>query len=75
MKVDMPIELFLEKIESRFLVFPLSRHAARLAAELSPTFPGDPFDRIIAGTALAENLPLITVDQNIRVSRVVKTIW
>ncbi len=32
-------------------------------------------DRIIAATALAENIPLITADQHIRRSRVVKTIW
>jgi PIN domain nuclease of toxin-antitoxin system len=32
-------------------------------------------DRILAATALAENIPLITADQHLRLSRGVKTIW
>jgi PIN domain nuclease of toxin-antitoxin system len=32
-------------------------------------------DRILAATALAENIPLITADQHLRRSRGVKTIW
>jgi len=32
-------------------------------------------DRIITATALAENIPLVTADRRIRLSRAVKTIW
>jgi len=74
-RAHLPPEAFLTKIESQFLVLPVTKQNALLAAQLPASFPGDPFDRIIAATALAENIPLITADQHIRRSRVVKTIW
>ena len=73
--VDIPLESFLEELENRFLVFPLSKKAAKLAGELPASFPGDPCDRIIAGTALAANLPLVTADRRILLANAVKTIW
>jgi PIN domain nuclease of toxin-antitoxin system len=35
----------------------------------------DPFDRLIAGTAIRLDAPLITGDEHIRTSRLVRTIW
>jgi PIN domain nuclease of toxin-antitoxin system len=35
----------------------------------------DPFDRLIAGTALRLDAPLITGDQRIRTSGLVRTVW
>lgn len=35
----------------------------------------DPFDRLIAGTALRLDVPLLTNDQRIRASGLVRTIW
>ena len=48
---------------------------AALAAHFSDDFPGDPADRLIAATARAEGLSLVTRDARIGASRVVETIW
>jgi PIN domain nuclease of toxin-antitoxin system len=74
-EIDEPVESFFEQIESRFVVLPLTSRIARIAAELSASLSGDPFDRIIAATALTEGIPLVTADERIRRAGIVKTIW
>lgn len=69
------IETFLAKVESDLDILPVTRPVALAAANLVSPFPGDPFDRIIAATALTEGIPLVTADERIRRSGVVKTIW
>lgn len=61
--------------ESGVAVRDLTSDIAAVAAYLPPDFPGDPFDRIIAATAMVERLALVTPDARIRESRVVRTIW
>jgi len=48
---------------------------AALAAHFPDGFPGDPVDRLIAATARAEGMALVTRDVRIGASRVVETIW
>lgn len=74
-KASMSAETFLMKIESQFIVKAVTRQNALLAAELPTSFPSDPFDRIIAATALSEGIPLVTADQRIQSAGVVETIW
>lgn len=46
-----------------------------VAAYLPPAFPADPFDRLIAATAIVERLTLVTADSDIGKSGVVRTVW
>ncbi len=48
---------------------------AALAVQFPDGFPRDPADRLIAATARAEGLALITRDEAIRESGLVETIW
>lgn len=48
---------------------------AALATQFPDVFPADPADRLIAATARAEALVLVTRDARLRASRLVKTVW
>lgn len=48
---------------------------AALATHLPADFPGDPADRLIAATARAEGLRLVSRDTRLRTSPSVETIW
>jgi PIN domain nuclease of toxin-antitoxin system len=73
--LDISLESFLQEVESRFVVLPISGRACARAMGLPATYPKDPADRVIAGTALVEGLSLLTADRAIRRSRTVQTIW
>jgi PIN domain nuclease of toxin-antitoxin system len=76
-RVDLGIspESFLEEVEARFVVLPITARACILTMTLPATYPKDPADRIIGATALAEGLSLLTADSEIRRSNAVQTIW
>jgi PIN domain nuclease of toxin-antitoxin system len=69
------LESFLQEVETRFVVFPITSRACARAMGFPPTFPKDPADRMIVATALVEGLPLITADREIRRSKLIPTIW
>jgi len=74
-RLAISLESFLDEVESRFVVLPMSGRVCARAAGLPATYPQDPADRIIGATALVEGLPLLTIDREIRRSRLVQTIW
>jgi PIN domain nuclease of toxin-antitoxin system len=74
-RLDISLETFLQEVESRFVVLPMSGRACARAVGLPPSYPRDPADRMIGATALVEGLTLLTADSEIRKSRIVQTIW
>jgi PIN domain nuclease of toxin-antitoxin system len=74
-EIGEPINRFIASIEARFHILAPDSRIAVAAAQLPVVFPSDPFDRIIAATAIVEGVPLITADRRIRKSRALRTIW
>jgi PIN domain nuclease of toxin-antitoxin system len=70
-----PCEQFLSELEKDFVVLPVDRKVALYAAGLNDPFPRDPMDRLIAGTALANDLTLISADGKILSANACKTLW
>jgi len=75
LELAVPCEQFLSELEKDFEVLAIDKQVALFAARLSDPFPHDPMDRLIAGTALANGLTLITADGKIRKANACKTIW
>lgn len=74
-RLDISLESFLQEVESRFIVLPISGRACARAMGLPAAYPQDPADRIIGATALVEGLSLLTADREIRRSKTVQTVW
>ena len=74
-RLDVSVESFLEEVESRFVVLPITGRACARALALPAGYPQDPADRVIGATALVEGLPLLTADREIRRSKALRTIW
>ncbi len=73
--LDISLESFLREVEARFVVLPITGRACVRALGLPAAYPQDPADRMIGATALAEALPLVTADRDIRRSKALHTIW
>ncbi|MGA7623498.1 MAG: type II toxin-antitoxin system VapC family toxin [Candidatus Acidiferrales bacterium] len=61
--------------ECGVVVKPITTSIAALATQFPADYPRDPADRLIGATARAEGLVLVTRDEAIRKSRLIKTIW
>ncbi len=68
-------EAFVERITSRTAILPITPKVAVLANQLPMNYPGDPCDRLIGATALAEGIALVTKDREIRNCRQIKSVW
>jgi len=71
--IETSVTLMLER--SGAFIKPITAEIAALATQFPDDFPHDPADRLIAATARAEGLALITRDVRIRQSTLLKTIW
>lgn len=69
--VEASVRLLIEGV----IVRPLTAEVAALAAQFPDDYPRDPADRLIGATARAEGLWLVTRDERIRRSPLVKTVW
>ncbi len=69
------IESAIARFSEEVIVLPITREIAALTVQFPPDFPRDPSDRIIAATARAENMPLVTADNQILRCSLLKTIW
>jgi PIN domain nuclease of toxin-antitoxin system len=74
-RLDISLESFLQEVEFRFVVLPITGRVCARAMGLPPSYPKDPADRIIGATALVEGLSLLTADREIRNSKMLRTIW
>lgn len=69
------LEASLREYTENVIILPITFDIAVLTAHFPPAFPSDPMDRIIAATARAEGVALVTADERIQASPLVKTIW
>lgn len=69
--VDASVRLLTEGM----IIKPITAEISAIAAQFPREFPQDPSDRLIAATARAEGLPLVTRDEKLRESGLVQTIW
>jgi PIN domain nuclease of toxin-antitoxin system len=69
--VEASVRLLLEDVTVR----PITPEIAALGTQFPDDYSHDPADRIIGATARAEGITLVTKDENIRRSPLLKTLW
>ncbi len=69
--IEAAVHLLLEDVTIR----PITPEVAALATQFPDDYPHDPTDRIIGATARAEGMTLVTRDEKIRRSPLLKTVW
>jgi len=69
------LEASLRMLFDGVTVRPITPEIAALAAQFPPDYPSDTADRLIGATARAEGLTLVTKDEQIRRSPLIRTVW
>ena len=69
--IETSLRLLLEGVT----ILPITTEIAALATQFPDDYPRDPADRVIGATARAEGLTLVTRDEKIRRSPLLKTVW
>ena len=69
------IEATVQRIIEGVAILPITLEIAALAAQFPADYPSDPSDRLIGATARAEGMTLVTRDERIRRSPLVRTVW
>jgi PIN domain nuclease of toxin-antitoxin system len=75
LRIHGSIESVIDQFTDDVTVLPITCEIAVLTAYFPPDFSRDPSDRIIAATARAEGIPLVTADERIKNYPLVKTVW
>jgi PIN domain nuclease of toxin-antitoxin system len=77
LKFDRPLAAWIDQAlaeDSRIALLPLSPRIAVTAVELEWDHQ-DPADRLIVATAQVHDCPLVTVDERISTSRLLRCVW
>jgi PIN domain nuclease of toxin-antitoxin system len=69
------IEAAVRQLVDEIGILPLTREVALVTSHLPQDLLPDPMDRIIAATARAQGIPLVTADERIQNCKLLKTIW
>jgi len=69
------VETSLRALTEGIAIRPITAEIAALATQFPDDYPRDPADRIIGATARAEGMTLVTRDERIRRSPLVRTVW
>jgi len=73
-RLKVPLKQYLRSMASSFVVLPITAEIAATAMNLDLP-QGDPFDRVIAATAIHTELPLITRDGHLQNFQELITLW
>jgi len=60
---------------NKTIVQPITPAIATLSVQFTSDVTKDPADRLIAASALANNVPLVTADQNLQAAAQIPTFW
>ena len=69
--VEASVRVLIEDVSVR----PITPEIAALAAQFPNDYSRDPSDRLIGATARAEGMTLVTRDEHIRRSPLIRTVW